>query len=59
MTEDESRFLDIYLSDHMFATSRDEVIRKVKATIGGQRVMLTVFISGPSLTTADALLSGA
>jgi hypothetical protein len=43
VTGDESWFLYSLQSDHMFATSREEVIPRIKATIGAQKVMLTIF----------------
>jgi hypothetical protein len=58
VTGDEFLFLYLYLSDHMFTVSRDEVIPREKATRGDQRVMLTIFFSGVSLITVNALPSG-
>jgi hypothetical protein len=43
----------------MFAVSRDEVIPREKATIGAERVMLTIFFGGVSMITINALPSGA
>jgi hypothetical protein len=59
VTGDESWFLYLYLSDHMFTASRDNMIAREKATIKAQSVILTIFFSGVSLITVDALLSGA
>jgi hypothetical protein len=42
----------------MFASSRDEVIPRTKATIGGRQVMMTIFFSGLHLVTLKALPSG-
>jgi hypothetical protein len=46
---DESWFLCLYQSDHMFAATRDEVIPRKHATIGARKVMLTIFFSGAKL----------
>jgi hypothetical protein len=43
----------------MFATSREEVIPRTKATIGAQKVMLTIFFSGVKLISLNALSAGA
>jgi hypothetical protein len=59
VTVDESWFLYLYLSDHMSAASRNEVIPREKATIAIQRVMLTIFFNGVSLITVNALPSSA
>jgi hypothetical protein len=59
VTEDEFWFLYLYPSDHMFATSRDEVIPRETAAMRAQRVILTIFFSDVSLITMNALLSGA
>jgi hypothetical protein len=42
VTGDESWFLDLYPSDHIFAANRDEVIPREKATIEAQKAMLTI-----------------
>jgi hypothetical protein len=49
VTGDESWFLYLYQSDHMFAATQDEVIPRKKATIGARKVMLTIFFSGAKL----------
>jgi hypothetical protein len=41
------------------ASSRDEVIRKTKATMGARKVILTVFVSGVKLVSLHALPPGA
>jgi hypothetical protein len=43
----------------MFATSREEVIPRTKATIGTQKVMLTIFFSSVKLISLNALPAGA
>jgi hypothetical protein len=43
----------------MFATSREEVIPRTNATIGAQKVMLTIFFSGVKLISLNALPAGA
>jgi hypothetical protein len=43
----------------MFARSREEVIARPKATIGAQKVMLTIFFSGVKLVGVSALPPGA
>jgi hypothetical protein len=43
----------------MFATSREEVIPRTKATIGAQKVMLTIFFNGVKLISLNALPAGA
>jgi hypothetical protein len=43
----------------MFATSREEVIPRTKATISAQKVMLTIFFSGVKLISLNALPTGA
>jgi hypothetical protein len=43
----------------MFTAIRDDVISREKATIGVQRVMLTIFFSDVSLNTMDILPSSA
>jgi histone-lysine N-methyltransferase SETMAR len=43
----------------MFATSREEVISRTKATIGAQKVMLTIFFSGVKLISLNVLPTGA
>jgi hypothetical protein len=58
VTEDESWFLSLYQYDHMFATSRDEVIPRTKQTIGAQKVMLTIFFTGTKLISLNALSPG-
>jgi hypothetical protein len=59
VTGDEFWFLYLYLSTHLFAVSRDEVIPREKATIGAEKIMLTLFFSAVSLITLNALPSGA
>jgi hypothetical protein len=56
---DESWFLYSLQSDHMFATSREEVIPRTKATIVAQKVILTIFFSGVKLISLSALPAGA
>jgi hypothetical protein len=55
VTGDESWFWYSYQYDHMFARSRDDVIPRTKATIGAQKVMLTIFFSGVRLINLNAL----
>jgi hypothetical protein len=43
MTDDESWFVYLYLSDHMFASGREDVIPREKQTIVARKVMLTIF----------------
>jgi histone-lysine N-methyltransferase SETMAR len=59
VTGDESWFLYSLQLDYMFAISREEVIRRTKATIGAQKVMLTIFFSGMKLINLNALPAGA
>jgi hypothetical protein len=59
VTEDESWFLYSLQSDHNFATIREEVIPRTKATISAQKVMLTIFFSGVKLIRLNALPAGA
>jgi hypothetical protein len=42
----------------MFATSREEVIPRTKATISAQKVMLTIVFSGVKLISLNALPAG-
>jgi hypothetical protein len=58
VTGDESWFLYWYPADHMFASSRDEVIPRTKGTIGAHKVMMTVSFSGLHLVTLKALPPG-
>jgi histone-lysine N-methyltransferase SETMAR len=58
VTGDESWFLYLYESHHMFAASRDEVIPRKKPAIGTQKVMLTIFFSGEGLISLQALPPG-
>jgi hypothetical protein len=44
MTGDESWFLCLYHCDHMFATSRDEVIPATKTRIGAQNSYVDDFL---------------
>jgi hypothetical protein len=48
-----------YPSDDIFAAGRHEVIPRRKATIGAQKVMVTVFFSGVTLVSLNTLPSGA
>jgi hypothetical protein len=59
VTRDEFWFLYLYQSGHMFTISRDEVISREKATIGAQKVMLTIFFNDITLITLNTLPSGA
>jgi NADH:ubiquinone oxidoreductase subunit D len=43
----------------MFARSRDEMIPRIKATIGAQTIILTIFFSSMKLVSLSALPSGA
>jgi hypothetical protein len=43
MTVDESQFVCLYHSDHMFASGREDVIPREKQAIGVHKVMLTIF----------------
>jgi hypothetical protein len=58
MTGDESWFVYLYLSDHMFASGRENVIPRQKQTIAPRKIMLTIFFSGTSLISLDALPHG-
>jgi hypothetical protein len=42
----------------MFPSSRDEVIPRVKTTIGAHEAMMTIFFSGVQLVTLKALPPG-
>jgi hypothetical protein len=55
ITMDESWLLYLYPADHTFASSRDEVIPRTKATIGAHKVTMTIFFSGLHLVTLKAL----
>jgi hypothetical protein len=59
VTGDESWFLYLNQSDHMFAAGPDEVIPREKTTIGARKVMVTVFFSGAKLVSLQALPPGA
>jgi hypothetical protein len=59
VTGDESWLLSSLQSDYIFATSREEVIPRTKATIGAQKAMLTIFFSGVKLISLHALPAGA
>jgi hypothetical protein len=55
MTGDESWFVYLYESDHMFASGRENVITREKQTIEARKVMLTIFFSRTRLTSLEAL----
>jgi histone-lysine N-methyltransferase SETMAR len=59
VTGDEPWFLYSFQPDHMFATSREEVIPRTNATIGAQKVMLAIFFSSVKLISLNALPAGA
>jgi hypothetical protein len=59
VTESEFWFPSSYLSDHIFAMTREEVSPREKALTAAQRVMLTILFSDMSLATANTLPSGA
>jgi histone-lysine N-methyltransferase SETMAR len=58
MTGDESWFVCLYPSDHMFASWRENVIPRQKQTIASRKIMLTIFFSGTSLISLNALPHG-
>jgi histone-lysine N-methyltransferase SETMAR len=55
VTSDKSWFVYRDLSDHMFASGRENVIPREKQIIGARKVMLTIFFSRTSLINLDAL----
>jgi hypothetical protein len=59
MTGEESWFLYSLQLDHIFATSREEVIPRTKAMTGAHKVMSTIFFSGVKLISLNALPAGA
>jgi histone-lysine N-methyltransferase SETMAR len=59
VTGNESWFLYLYQTDHMFAVSRDDVILRKKSTIGARKVMMTIFFSGAKLISRWAFPAGA
>jgi uncharacterized membrane protein len=58
VTGNESWFLVLYQSDHMFATTRDEVIPRTKQIIGFQKIMLMILFTGTKLISLNALPAG-
>jgi histone-lysine N-methyltransferase SETMAR len=58
VTGDESWFLSLYQSDHMFTASPDEVIPRTKQTIGARKVMVTIFFAATKLVSLNALPPG-
>jgi hypothetical protein len=50
VTGDESWFVYLYLSDHMFASERENVIPREKQTIGTRKIMLTIFSAEQGLS---------
>jgi hypothetical protein len=49
VTSDESWFVYLYLSDHIFASGRENVIPREKQIIGARKGMTTILLSGISL----------
>jgi hypothetical protein len=59
VTADESWFLYLSQSDHIFVPSRDEMIRREKSTIDSRKVKVTTFFIGAKLFCLQALPPGA
>jgi hypothetical protein len=56
---DEFWFLYRYLSDYIFAISRDGAVSTEKAMTPAEKVMLTILLSGVTLITVNTFPSGA
>jgi hypothetical protein len=56
ITGDDSSFVYLSASGHIFASGRESVIPREKQTMASRKVMLTIFFSGTSLTSLDTLL---